>query len=484
MTEKDTTPTEPEENESFADLLEAYSSTRSDDIQVGDKISCPIIAVGESSVFVDTGTKVDGVVEKQELMDEKDQFPFAEGDILELYVIARAEDEIRLSRAISGIGGLNMLQEAYSNKIPVEGKVSMTCKGGFRVEVLKHSAFCPISQIDIKYVEQPEEYVGQIYEFLIIQFEQNGRNIVISRRNLLEKEQQKNQQAFFADLKIGDVVDARVTRLMPYGVFAELVPGVEGMIHISELSWSRLAKVEDAVAPGDLLQTKVLSINDGKKPGQKKISLSVKQVTIDPWQNIGDKFSYGDKVKGKITRCMNFGVFVEIAPGIEGLVHISEMSHVKRVHNPADEVNPGETVFVMVKEFDAAKKRVSLSMKDAQGDPWVLVEEKYEVGKIIKGQLDQKERFGYFITLEPGITGLLPISAIKKAENYADLEKLKPGQTLLVNLLKIDKTEKKILLGPANPNDSDEWKEFTGNKEDTFSALGEKLQQALRSAKK
>ena len=217
------------EDESFADLFESYSSGMSEDIQVGDKVKGKVISIGKDTVFIDTGTKVDGAVDKGELLDQDRQLPYQVGDMVELYVVAANENEIRLSRAISGIGGLNLLRDAYENSIPVDGKVTAPCKGGFHVDILQRRAFCPISQMDLKFVETPEEYVGETYQFVIKQFEERGRNIVVSRRALLAKEQAQAQKAFYASLGIGDILDGRVSKLMPYGAFVELVPGVEGM---------------------------------------------------------------------------------------------------------------------------------------------------------------------------------------------------------------------------------------------------------------
>ena len=191
----------PEGEESFAELFESYSAGMNENIQVGDQIRGRIIAIGSSSVFVDTGTKVDGVVEKAELLDDDGRLSVNLNDELDLYVVAADESEIRLSKAISGIGGLNMLRDAYEQRIPVEGKVVAAIKGGFQVEVIKRRAFCPISQMDLTYVEDPEVYVGQSFAFLIKRFEENGRNIVISRRDILQKELEASRKTFMADRK-------------------------------------------------------------------------------------------------------------------------------------------------------------------------------------------------------------------------------------------------------------------------------------------
>ena len=316
-----------EKEQSFAALLEAYSPGANADIGVGDKISGKIVSIGRDSVFVDTGTKIDGVVDKAELLDKNGELTLTEGDMLELYIVALSDEEIKLSKALSGIGGLNMLEEAYKKAAPVEGKISETCKGGVRVEVLQRKAFCPVSQIDINFVENPSDFVGQSFNFLIITFEENGKNIVLSRRALLAREQEADRKEFYQTLSVGTTMDGTVTRIMPYGAFVQLSSGVEGMVHISEMSWSRALTPESLVNVADTVQVKVISIEPDKKPGLLKISLSMKQLTEDPWNKAGEQFHEGDKVLGTVTKCANFGAFVEVAPGIEGLVHISELSY-------------------------------------------------------------------------------------------------------------------------------------------------------------
>jgi len=483
MSDKQETPND-EDAESFEALFEAYTTGMNEDIQVGDRIRGEIISIGQDTVYMDTGTKIDGVVEKAELLDKDGELPFKTGDSLDLYVVALTESEVRLSKALSGIGGLQHLQEAFQNKVPVEGKVKETCKGGFRVEILQQRGFCPISQIDINYVETPDDFVGQSFEFLITRFEERGRNIVVSRRALLEEALEKNRAAFYETLQPGDTYKGKVTRLLPFGVFVELVPGVEGMVHISELSWSRVEKPEDLVATGDTLTVRVLKIETGDKKGQKKIGLSVKQAQGDPWETVETKFSVGSRVTGKVTRCMKFGAFVEIAPGIEGLVHISEMSYTKRVLHPADEVSPGQNVSVMIKDIDLDQRRISLSLKDAEGDPWLEVDEKFKVGSQVEGVVEKKEGFGIFINLAPGITGLLPKSNISQSENPAKIEGCKAGETLKVVIQRLNAAERKISLAPADAAESGDWQNYSGQGDSQpLGTLAEKLQQALKSKK-
>ncbi len=479
-------PNEVEDEEpSFADLFESYSSGMQDDLKVGDKITGSIIAIGDESVFLETGTKVDGVVERAELLDDEGKLPYDVGDKIELYVVALDEHEIRLSRAISGIGGLELLRDAFENSIPIEGKISATCKGGFHVTLLQRRAFCPISQIDVNYVETPEDYVGQSHEFLITQLEERGKNIVVSRRKLLAKAIEQEKQNFFTTLKEGDLFEGRVTKLMPYGAFVELIPGVEGMVHISELSWSRVDKTEAVVQANDRVSVRVTGIEDGERKGQKKISLSMKQVGGDPWETVADTFHPGDKVTGKVTRCMKFGAFVEIAPGIEGLVHISEMSYVQRVIRPEDVVSAGETVSVLIREIDTENRRISLSMREAQGDPWLEISDKFSVGQVVSGTLEKKEKFGYFVTLAPGITGLLPKSKMNSSDKAGSFEQAKIGDELAVTIAEISPANRKITLGPGDAADRESWKEFAPKTAPApMSDLAEKLRHAMASKKK
>jgi small subunit ribosomal protein S1 len=472
-----------EKEESFAALLEAYSPGEDADIGVGDKIRGKIVSIGRDSVFVDTGTKVDGVVDKAELLDENGELPLSEGDMLELFIVALSDEEIKLSKALSGIGGLSMLTEAYEKAAPVEGKITETCKGGVRVEVLQRQAFCPVSQIDINFVEDPSDYVGQTFNFLIITFEANGRNIVLSRRRLLAREQEAARKEFYQTLSVDTTMDGTVTRIMPYGAFVQLSSGVEGMVHVSEMSWSKAAKPEALVNVADTVRVKVIGIEPDKRPGLLKISLSMKQFTEDPWISAGEQFHEGDKIQGTVTRCANFGAFVEVAPGIEGLVHISEMSYKKRVLKPEDIVTAGQTVSVLIKEVDLDKRRMSLSIRDAEGDPWIGIAEKYKIGQIVKGILEKKENFGYFVNLEPGITGLLPKSNLGKADKPAELEKLKDGDSIPVMIEAINPGDRRVTLTPAETAGEQNWQSFSDASTTSLGALGEKLQLALDKKK-
>lgn len=467
---------------SMEELLNSYSPESSNMVRVGDKIHGKIISIGKESVFVDTGSKMDGVVDIAELVEEGKELPYKVGDSIDLYVVAIRRGEIRLSRALTGLGGIDQLKDAYRDHLPVEGRVAETCKGGFSVEVVKRRAFCPVSQIDTIYVNTPEDYVGKSYRFLITEFAEGGKNIVLSRRVLLEQEQAESKEAFIATLAVGTVSTGRVSRIMPYGAFVEISPGIEGMVHISEMSWSRLGSPDEILHVGDEITVKVIGIEDSGKENR-KISLSMKQVGNDPWNTVQERYKYGDKLRGTVMRCMDYGVFVEIEPGVEGLVHISEMSYMKRVAKVQDMVSVGDRIEVMVKEINSENRKISLSMKDAEGDPWISVTEKYRVGQKIEGIIEKKEKFGYFITLEPGITGLLPKSRIARFSDPSAIDKKQAGDSIAVVVESIDKDQRKLTLGPGDSQDEDDWKTFTGDAKQTVSSLGEKLQQALKKKK-
>ncbi|MBT8340642.1 MAG: 30S ribosomal protein S1 [Desulfatitalea sp.] len=452
-----------------------------EDLRVVDKIRGRIISVSESVVFVDTGTKTDGVVEIEELRDEEGNLPHAVGDELELFVVAANEGEIRLSRAIAGAGGLEMLKDAFAGNIPVEGRVQQTIKGGFQVEVLKRRAFCPISKIDTQYVEDGESYVGQTFQFLIKKLTENGRNIVVSRRDLLEAEQKTAHDAFLKDLVPEQTYDGRVTRLMPFGAFVELIPGLEGMVHISELGWSRVEKPEDVVQPDQTVRVKVLGVAAGKKGP--KIALSIKQVQGDPWDRLPEDLEPGRKINGKVMRCTNFGAFVEIVSGIEGLVHISELSYTQRVHRVEDVVQPGQTISVVIKEVDTHKRRIGLSLRDAEGDPWLEVDQKFKAGQAVSGTVEKREKFGIFVQLMPGVVGLLPKSNIAKSAGAARFDTLKPGDAINTVVENINAADRRISLKPGDAQEPEkqDWKSFAeSNDSGSMGALGEQLAKAFK----
>ncbi len=228
------------------------------------------------------------------------------------------------------------------------------------------------------------------------------------------------------------------------------------------------------------MRVKYLGAAEGKKPGETRISLSIRQAQDDPWKTAADRFKEGDKVTGKVVKLMDFGAFVEIAPGIEGLVHVSEMSYARRVHKPGDMVQAGDMVAAVIKQVDADKQRISLSMRDAEGDPWLAVPEKYRVGQTVQGTVEKRQQFGLFINLEPGVTGLLPQSVMARAENDVKYDKLGPGDTVVVSIESVNARERKISLGTGKKEDVADWKEYKPGSGDGFGSLGEALARAMK----
>ncbi|MGM0760908.1 MAG: 30S ribosomal protein S1 [Thermodesulfobacteriota bacterium] len=475
---------EENQEKSFAQLLEDTEFSVGQELKVGDRITGRIIAVGKDQAYVDTGTKTDAVIDKQELSEEDGSFPYQEGDQVELYVISRKHNEIRLGRSMGAAdGGLEELEQAMQGQIPVQGKVQQTCKGGFRVRVMGKTAFCPLSQMDIRPIDDPESMVGESLDFSISRVEEKGRNIVVSRRALQEKERKESLQNLRDTVQTGDILSGTVTRLAPFGAFVQVAPGLEGLVHISEMSWSRNTTPEEVVSPGDSVRVKLLGLEEQDK-GQPRLQLSIKQTLTDPWEDVAPTFQSGTVVSGTVTRTAPFGVFVEIAPGIEGLVHISEMSYVKRVHKPEDEVSAGDHISVKIKEVDLQSRRISLSMRDAEGDPWEGISERYKTGQVVPGTVDKREDFGLFIKLEPGVVGLMPKSKLKQEAGTApevNWDKLKPGDEVTVHIESVDAQNRRMTLAPSGTAQAEDWKSYAPQNEgDNQGTLGRKLQQALR----
>lgn len=476
------------EEESFEALLEAYGDGLGEELKSGDKVDATVISIGESSVYVSTGTKSDGVVDRIELTNEDGELSVAVGDTLTLYVVSANESEVVLSKQMSGAGSEEMLFDAFTNGTPVEGKVNEQIKGGFSVTLMGKRAFCPVSQIDTAFVETGEDYLGKSFTFLVTRIEGNGKNIVISRRKILEAELAEVRATFLETLSEGDTVEAKVIKLMPYGAFMELHAGVEGMAHISELSWSRVQSCEEAVKVGDTLPVKVLKIETVEGKNALRIALSVKQASQDPWELAGDTIRVGEQFSGKVVRIAPFGAFVEVAPGTEGLVHVSEMSYTKRILKPEDAVSEGETVQVVVKAIDLEKKRLSLSIRDAHGDPWQGVLVKYPLGSKVTGTVEKKESYGIFVKLEPGVTGLLPKSKLAEAANASALSAAKPGETLELLVDAVDEEKRRITLVSTEAADgASNWKGYTekpkAKSDNSMGTMGELLKAAMNKKK-
>ncbi len=453
-TEQEAPPQAPAapDDENFAALFEAQSAPGAH-LSPGQRVTVTVVAVTADTIFVSTGSKVDGIVERSEMEEDGGKTPEV-GDTLDLYVVTASPQEVRLSKMMRGAGGLAALEEAREARLPVEGKVQAIVKGGFAVEVMKRRAFCPLGQMDLRPVEDPESFIGKMLPFIITKLEKSGRNIVLSRRVILEEEQAENRETFLASVAVGDVLEGTVIRLAPFGVFVVLAPGVEGLIHLSELTWGRVAQPDEVVGAGDVIRVKILDIAPTDKGP--RISLSARQVMDDPWKTIEGRLAEGAVVTGKVVRNAAFGSFVEVLPGIDGLIHISELSYEKRVNKPDEVLTVGETVTVKIKGIDLDKKRLSLSLRDVGGDPWDGVAEDFPIGEEITGTFEKRAPFGIFITLRPGVTGLLPASAISASRGRSGIEKANPGTAVQVLVREVDTVNRKVTLGLADSGEKRE----------------------------
>jgi small subunit ribosomal protein S1 len=438
-----------QDGSTFAEMFaaqekEEQSASR---LEVGQKVKATVVAITSDAVFVSTGSKVDGLVEKSEL-EQDGVSSCSVGDVLDLYVVHASAHEVRLSKVVRGAGSLTVLEDARNAALPVEGKVTALVKGGFAVDIMRRRAFCPLSQFDVHPVDAPESLVGKSFNFIITKLEQSGRNIVLSRRAFIEAEQAEGKEAFLASVKADDVLEGTVQRLTPFGAFVSLAPGVEGMVHVSELSWSRVVQPDEILSVGDKIRVKLLSVDKEDKKGL-RIALSVRQITEDPWLTVAERVHPGDSLTGKVLRLTTFGAFIEILPGIEGLAHISELSWEKRVSKVEEVLAVGETVAVKVKEVDADKRRVSLSVRDAAGDPWSRVPDEFPLQSEHSGRLEKHATFGLFINLAAGVTGLMPNSFLNSVRGKTRFTKLAPGDEIAVCIKEVDLAGRRITLGPV-----------------------------------
>lgn len=366
------------DDESFAALLgeferEHQTDPSKDTPKVGDRIQGRIVSIGEDQAFVDLGGKSEGVIELDALRDGDGNLEAKEGEMVEGVVtsIDGSTGTIFLgNRQPRAVHGSAELEQAFHNRLPVEGQVTGVIKGGVEVQIAGVRAFCPVSQLDIRYVEEPEGYVGQRLAFRITKFE-GGRhvNLVVSRRMLLEEEQQALAEETRAGLEEGAVLQGTVTSLKEFGAFVD-IGGIEGMIHVSELGFGRVKHPSEVLTPGQQVEVAVLRIEKTDNPRHpEKIALSIRALADDPWLEVERLFPVGTTVRGKVSRLQPFGAFVELTPGVEGLVHISEMGAERRIGHPREVVNAGDPVEARVLSIDRDKRRIGLSLDTASSTP-------------------------------------------------------------------------------------------------------------------
>lgn len=367
------------DNEDFAALFGEFEKKQATagqkEPEVGDRVKGTVVLIQSDSVFIDLGSKTEGIVEREELTDDEGELTVKVGDSIEIVVSGKDASSGTLilgSQHARRMHGIEGLQQAYDDQHPVEGLVTGTIKGGLEVEMSGIRAFCPASQIDINFVEDLETFVGERLAFRITKIE-GGRhpNLVVSRRALLEEEQQVLATETRAHLEVGAVMQGRVSSLKEFGAFIDL-GGVEGMVHISELAFGRVEHPQDILGVGQQVEVSVLKIEQTDNPRHpERIALSIRALERDPWQDVLTDYPVGTQVQGTISRVQPFGAFVELAPGIDGLVHISELGAARRIRHPQDVVSVGDQVQARVLSVDMEKHRIGLSLdkkKEAEED--------------------------------------------------------------------------------------------------------------------
>jgi len=436
------TENEMEEKASFAELLEASSEAPGRKVRPGDTVSGKVAKISKDTVFVDLGGKSEGIADIQEFLDKDGDLTIKQGDRVEMRV-ASTRDGIRLTRGIrvQGADALEILREAQQNFIPVEGRVSGVVKGGLEIDLSGIHAFCPLSQIELRFCERPEEHIGTRYPFRIMEIKERGRNVIVSRRALLEEEKEKKSKETLERLKPDLECEGKVTKLTDFGAFVDL-GGVEGMIHISEISHARIGHPSEILKPGEPVRVKVMKIEPDKE-GRPKVSLSIKALEPDSWEK-GLGFEEGEILCGKVSRITDFGAFVEVAPGVDGLVHISEISY-ERISHPSRFLHEGDIVDVLVMGIDHDTRRISLSIKEAIIKQRMIEEESdkvhLEVGQILKGIVEDSKPYGLFIRLPqfgPKVRGLLPVEELKDSEKGDVKKKFPRGREIQVEIMSID----------------------------------------------
>jgi small subunit ribosomal protein S1 len=353
----------------LAEFDQAHKGAPEHGAKAGDQVKGRVVAIGEDQVFVDLGGKAEGILDAASLRDAEGLISVAVGDEVTATVAGIEEDgTLRLgNQQARHLHGAAELEQAYRQQLPVQGRVTGVIKGGVEVQIAGQRAFCPASQIDIRFIEDLSEFVGQHLDFRVTKFE-GGRhlNLVVSRRLLLEEEQRARAEATRASIKEGAVLQGIVTSLQDYGAFVDL-GGIEGMIHISELTFHRVKHPSEILSVGQALEVSVLRIDKTDNPKRpEKIALSLRVLSRDPWTEVAQQFPVGSRVQGQVTRLQPFGAFVELAPGVEGLIHISEMGAGKRIGHPQEVLSPGQAVEASVIAIDPANKRISLTLDEAK----------------------------------------------------------------------------------------------------------------------
>jgi small subunit ribosomal protein S1 len=426
----------------IARMTELYEGTLTN-IEEGEIVKSRVLRVTDTAVILDVGFKSEGAVSIDEFKDPKS---LKEGDEVEVFLehLEDQEGAVVLSKKKADFMRVwERIREAYEKDEPVAGALVKKIKGGVVVDLMGVDAFLPGSQIALRRVPNIDELLGQSFEFKIIKLNKRRRNIVVSRRVLLEAERKTKRDVLMKELQVNQVRKGVVKNITDFGAFIDL-GGVDGLLHITDMSYGRVSHPSEAVHLGQELDVKVLDIDWDRE----RISLGLKQLQAYPWQNVAERYPVGTRVQGKVVSITNYGAFVELEPGIEGLVHISEMSWTRNVRHPSKVVSIGETIEAVVLKVDEQEEKISLGMKQTEEDPWMALPQKYPVGTRIVGKVRNLTSFGAFVEIEPGIDGLIHISDMswtKRVQHPSEV--VKKSDEVEVLILNVDAENKRISLG-------------------------------------
>ena len=430
-------------SEQINDLDRLYAESFKN-LEEGSIVNGVVVAVCPDGVMVDVGYKSEGIIPRDEFTADELKTLKA-GDTLRVYLEEREDREGNILLSKEKADRMQVwghLEKAYQSGELIEGKVLSKIKGGMIVDI-GVKAFLPGSQVDLRPVRNLDELLGQTITVKVIKMNQRRGNIVVSRRVVLEETRDKRKVTTLATLQEGQTVQGTVKNITDYGVFIDL-GGIDGLLHITDMSWGRVSHPSEIMTVGSQVQIMVLKYDRDNM----RISLGLKQKTPDPWESVREKFKIGARVKGKIVSIADYGAFIELEPGVEGLVHISEMSWSQDVKHPSQLVSVKSEVEVLILNVDAKGRKISLGMRQIEYNPWDLVEKNYTVGVKIKGKVKSITDFGVFVGLEEGIDGLIHISDISWTQRITHpSEVFKKGQSIDAVVLKIDRERERLSLG-------------------------------------
>src|SRR5690554_2178808 len=429
----------PEEYEA---MLEMYEETLTN-VEEGEIVKARVLRVTENAVILDVGFKSEGAVPRDEFKNPEQLQPGDEVDVF----LENLEDEegvvVLSKKKADFLRVWEKIKTAYENDEKVPGTLMRKIKGGVTVDLMGVDAFLPGSQIALRRVPNIEDLIGQTFDFKIIKLNKRRRNIVVSRRVILEEEREGKREQLVKELLVGQVRHGVVKNLADFGAFVDL-GGLDGLLHITDMSWGRIGHPSEMLQMGQEIEVVVLAVDRDKE----KIALGLKQKSENPWEQVEGKFPTGTRLKGKVVNIMSYGAFVQLEEGLEGLVHISEMSWTRRINHPSEVVNVDDEVEVVVLEVDRDKQEISLGMKQAETNPWTLVKEKYPPGTVISGTVRNMTNYGAFVEIEEGIDGLLHVSDLSWTRKVGHpSEVLKKGQELQCVVLAVDEDKMRVALG-------------------------------------